>query len=54
LAGNICDSPGVNCRNVATDPAAQANIVSEQNKVNNSMSFFKTYPIISVGFGYKF
>jgi hypothetical protein len=54
LTGNICDSPGVNCRNVATDPGAQANIVSEQNKVNNSMSFFKAYPIISVGFGYKF
>lgn len=54
LAGNICDQPGVNCRNVATDSTVQANIVSEQNKVNNSMSFFKAYPIISVGFGYKF
>lgn len=54
LGGNICDSPGVNCRNVATDAGVQANIVSEQNKVNNSMSFFKAYPIISVGFGYKF
>jgi hypothetical protein len=54
LAGNVCDSPGVNCRPVATDPTVQTNILSEQTKVNNSMSFFKVYPIISIGFGYSF
>ena len=54
LAGNVCDSPGVNCRPAATDANVQSNVISEQNKVNNSMSFFKFYPIISVGFGYKF
>jgi hypothetical protein len=54
LAGNVCDSPGVNCRSVASDPTVQSQIVSEQNKLNNSMSFFKVYPIMSVGFGYKF
>jgi hypothetical protein len=54
LAGNVCDSPGVNCRPVATDTNVQSHIVSEQTKLNNSMSFFKVYPIISVGFGYSF
>jgi hypothetical protein len=54
LAGNVCDSPGVNCRSAATDSGVQSNVVSEQNKINNSMSFFKAYPIISLGFGYKF
>jgi hypothetical protein len=54
LAGNVCDSPGVNCRSVASDPTVQSNVVAEQTKVNNSMSFFKAYPIISVGFGYSF
>lgn len=54
LGGNVCDSPGVNCRPAATDTGVQNNIISEQNKLNNSMSFFKVYPIISVGFGYKF
>lgn len=54
LAGNVCDSPGVNCRSVASDATVQANILSEQNKLNNSMSFFKVYPIISTGIGYKF
>jgi hypothetical protein len=53
LAGNVCDAPGTNCRSVS-DPTVQANIISEQTKVNNSMSFFKVYPIISAGIGYKF
>ncbi len=53
LAGDVCASPGVGCRSVA-DPTVQANIVSEQNKINNSMSFFQAYPIISAGVGYKF
>lgn len=54
LAGNVCDSPGVNCRSAAGDATVQSNVISEQSKVNNSMSFFKAYPIISLGFGYKF
>ncbi len=54
LEGNVCDSPGVNCRPAATDTGVQSNIQSEQNKINSSMSFFKAYPIISVGFGYSF
>jgi hypothetical protein len=54
LAGNACDSTGVNCVNAATDSTIQSNVISEQTKVNNSMSLFKAYPIISVGFGYKF
>jgi len=54
LAGNVCDSPGVNCRSVTTDSFVQAHIQSEQTKINNSMSLFKAYPIISIGFGYKF
>lgn len=53
LAGSACDPTGINCRSVS-DPSIQSNIVSEQNKLNNSMSLFKAYPLISVGFGYKF
>src|SRR5215469_7841656 len=54
LAGNVCDSTGVNCRNAGTDPTVQSNVISEQNKVNSNMSLFKAYPIITLGFGYKF
>lgn len=54
LAGSVCAQPGVLCRSVATDSTVQANIVSEQNKINDSMTLFKAYPIISIGIGYKF
>ena len=54
LAGSVCDSSGFNCRPVTSDPTVHANLVSEQGKINRSMSLFKAYPIISVGFGYKF
>jgi hypothetical protein len=54
LAGNVCAAPGLDCRSIAGDPTVQANILAEQTKINNSMSLFKAYPIISVGMGYKF
>lgn len=54
LAGNVCTSPGVNCSPAATNPTVQTQVIAEQNKINNSVSFFQAYPIISLGFGYKF
>lgn len=55
LAGNVCtDQAQTTCFNAATDPTVQANVLSEQTKLNNSMKPFKFYPIISFGFGYKF
>jgi hypothetical protein len=54
LMGNVCEAPGFNCRSVDSDPTVQSQIVAEQAKINNSMSSFKVYPIISVGFGYTF
>jgi hypothetical protein len=54
LTGSACDSTGFNCVNAATDPTVQANVVAEQTKVNNKLSPFKYYPVISFGFGYRF
>lgn len=56
MIGGVCTDPTatINCFNAATDPTVQSNIVSEQTKLNNSMKPFKFYPIISIGFGYKF
>ena len=53
IGGNVCDSPGVNCRSALSDANVQSNIVSEQAKINKSMAPFKVYPVISLGFGYK-
>lgn len=54
LVGNACDSTGANCQNVSSNTAFQNNVIAQQNKLDNDMSFFKVYPIISLGFGYKF
>ena len=54
VGGGVCDAPGGNCRNAALDPIVQNNVIAQQNKINPDSSFLKVYPIISVGFGYKF
>lgn len=54
FAGNACDSTGLNCQNISTDPSFQSNMLAEQNKINRSIAPFKFYPVISIGFGYKF
>jgi hypothetical protein len=54
LAGSVCDPSGVFCRSIGSDPTIQANIVSEQAKLNKSASPFRFYPVLSFGVGYKF
>ncbi len=53
LAGTACSVSG-GCVNAATDPGVQANLQTTQNKANNSISFLKALPVISIGFGYRF
>lgn len=52
LQGIACQ--GATCVNAGTDPTFQSNVAAEQTKINNSLSLFKFYPIISVGFGFNF
>jgi hypothetical protein len=55
LNGSTCAAGGtVACVPIATNPTVQSSIQSEQTKINNSLSFFKYYPILSMGVGYKF
>ena len=54
LAGSTCNSTGIVCLPVASNPVVQSSIQSEQTKINNDVNFFKYYPILSLGFGYKF
>ena len=55
LAGNACDSSGLNCRNVTTDAAIQSNLAAQQKIVSDDIGkYFRFYPVISIGFGYKF
>lgn len=57
LTGNVCNAPsGSLLRSCisTSNSTVQSNVVAEQGKINKSVSAFKVYPIISVGFGYKF
>ncbi|PYX99843.1 MAG: hypothetical protein DMG64_18510 [Acidobacteria bacterium] len=54
FTGGACDPTGLGCRDVSSDPTVQSNIQSEQAKINHSASPLRFYPVISVGFGYKF
>lgn len=55
LAGNACDSPGVNCRPAATDSGIQANLAAQQKVVSDDIGqYFRFYPVVSLGFSYKF
>ncbi len=55
LAGSSClINATTGCVNAATDPGVQSNVQSEQTKLNNDLSPFKYYPVISIGFSYKF
>jgi len=52
--GKACSSTGTTCLPIGSNPVVQSSIQSEQTKINNDTNFFKYYPIISLGFGYKF
>ena len=54
FTGSACAPDGSNCVNAATDPTVQANVLAEQVKINNKLSSFKYYPVLSFGFGYRF
>jgi hypothetical protein len=54
LTGSVCDSSGLNCRTISSDPTVQSNIVAEQSKLDHKASPFRFYPVLSFGFGFKF
>ena len=54
LLGSACAQNGTNCRNIATDPTLQADVTRQQAKVNSDLSSLKAFPVVSLGFSYKF
>ena len=57
LNGSACTSTGpgpLQCVNAATDPTVQSNIRAQESKLNDDLSPFKWYPVLSLGFGYRF
>jgi hypothetical protein len=57
LTGWACLPPnnsGNFCVNAATDPNVQANIATQQGKINKDVSWFRWYPVISTGLYFRF
>ncbi len=52
LNGSTC--AGGFCQPIASNPVVLNSIQSEQDKINSDLDFFRYYPVISIGFGYKF
>jgi hypothetical protein len=56
LVGNACTiSQTAGCSPIATTPSVESNLMAEQTKLNNTAaSYLKYWPVIRLGFGYKF
>lgn len=54
LAGTTCDVNGKNCQTIASNTSIQQNITAQQNTYQNDLNALRFYPILSIGFGYKF
>jgi hypothetical protein len=55
LQGTACtDFAQTNCVNAATDPTVQSNIIAQQSKLSNKAKYAQYWPIVSMGFGYRF
>jgi hypothetical protein len=55
LAGSTClAGPTAGCIAIAANPSVQANIIGEQNRLNNDLKLLQFFPILRVSFGYRF
>jgi hypothetical protein len=52
IAGTACTYQG--CFNAATDSGTQSSLKQEVQDINTELAKFKIYPILSLGFGYRF
>lgn len=52
LQGSACNQYG--CASVASNPTVQAYITAEQDQLNHDLDRLRFYPILSLGFGYRF
>jgi hypothetical protein len=56
FSGTACsvDAGVSNCSNVATDPTTQANVAAEERKIAKDADDARFFPLLSVGFAYRF
>jgi hypothetical protein len=57
LNGRVCPANTPNCatpKDIATDPTVSANLQKQRDQTNSDLNPLKAWPVISLGFSYKF
>lgn len=54
LTGNVCDTSGLVCRAISSDPTVQANVQGQQTKIQHDVNPYRFFPLVSLGFGFNF
>ena len=55
LGGITClNAAQTACVNTATDTLVQGSVIAEQSKLSNQAGPYKYFPVVAIGFGYKF
>jgi len=52
--GSTCDEFGEACQTVESNPTFQQDLAAQRSKYQDDLSALRFYPILSIGFGYKF
>ena len=54
FTGSTCNAAATACQSIANNPTFQQDLAAQKSKYQNDISALRFYPIVSVGFGYKF
>jgi hypothetical protein len=54
FGGSACDSSGLNCASVISDPTFQSNVIKEQQKLQRNVSLIRFYPVVAFSIGWRF
>ena len=54
FTGSTCNEFGTDCQAVGSNPIFQEDLAAQRNKYQSDLSALRFYPIVSIGFGYKF
>ena len=54
ISGSGCDASGRFCKPILNSKDARDEILSEQQRINRRLRIASFYPIVSIGFGYRF
>ena len=54
FTGSVCNSKGLACHSINTDPIFQSKVLNEQRRVQSDVSPFRFFPIVSTGIAMRF